>query len=1607
MKTHKRFLTTALAALATLTTVALLTCRNPLLSVGLGDKVDILPPGISIVSSDGVQNGAYVHGTVTVRGTSTDDVSVQSVSWSFTDGQSGLSSTPAFATLDETGMNWSFVLNTAQGGALYADGDKDFVLIVTDQSGKSPDAPTSMLLIFDNTPPSTTFVNPPNGATVYNSITLRGASSDNTSLIKVQVRIGNPTTPGDPDSGFADIVGSKYDWVRTFFANDYANATQSTLNPDGTWTLPVFCRVYDNAGNVSTNEPASGPLYPAALVAAYGGAVSFDPTKVPAYSLVVDLDRDKPTATIQTPRDGANVAGTVVVSGTCFDENPGMKKVEIRIQALEDDGDPIGDYVTPLGAAEAAPGWIETTLSGGSYWQASLNGNEKLYNVTAIGGAYPGMGVHNGRMRIEIKPTDLNNKEGNVQTVTIRLDRTIPRLENPKIEVNGVDKDAWDYLYVRDAIVFKARASDDQSVTSIKVSLDGGSSYGPELIGSDAVPDGPTAYTITKVIDTRTDSQIPAGTRSDGCGLLTMVVKVQDNATPAPYVNTWLVTLNLDNKFPTVSYTGLANGHDPMLLSGNKVFSSQVMGSSADSGTVSGIDKAEVYLIKGLYALNLSGGVDALHAPATFGDPGVSAPYTTDSACKVTIDGTYADRALQRFGASADWWALLNTMALPDGPLEIHYVAIDKAGNSTHGSTAGYIVNNAPLIDSITLGTDVNGDGSIGDVASGESKIFSSGYAATGFTVRNGKLQITVAASRGNGTKRYSMKYAGTEKNTDPANPSVTITDFAGMPDGAVNGSAFDVLVYDSTVSNDAVDTNELKALATLGMTFDNVDGASPTVSVAPFGKRYGSSDDDSAKSLATVGSYNDNIVMNASVRAGHVEYQGQSLLDGSDADISGQVILRGKAADNQRIKSITVQIPGYDPPDPDGAGPLSDPGGAGAEFEIAAWSGGALASNYSGALNATNTWSLSLEAPYLTELHGHALNWAFSWNSASIANYAQTNVTATFRISDHASPSNTGLDPVTVDVVPYIAALKTTQTANGGIKANNIRSSLGKYSIKTGAIADFITVEGFNLNPIANGVRVSSAAYPSGLNGTTLVGNSLTVNAVSADRTTVTVSNATGASGYLTVVSGTAGAPIPSGNNGNNDDSYVDLNGDATAQLAEQYNREPDEVYARNRLLTDDRYIDFFTVTNTGFTSSYFPNMLMSGDTPIWGYIQGGAANDLQVRRGTNSGSNIGLIRILSADQLAMAQDGDGFYHMVSVNNFNGGRMVYVYNIFETTPGYAPNGGAIRPYWNGYTGQMAESSGNNAIELDSVNYVVLSLGRYNGIQMVVKGNSNTAGQYSRVYLGYYDQNTGELLFRNFRVGLGAVGNNLYNTGRSNQADTTVTSGDAARKLVSSSASQYFAMGVTDQNRVVFVYYDQAAGRLKVTYSTAAIDLVNPTDAVTFSSPVDIPVDYVGWYVSLAIESDGNAGTPDPIHITAYDTSDGDLRYVHMTSYADASPQVVRVDANNSVGIYTSIKVRGGKPWIAYYNNSENGTRDSIKLARYLGSMTTIANGAGADGFATGEWEYLTVPVTTPPQGGLTKFLKVNLDFNTSGDPILGYAASSIEHSRHLPEVTP
>ena len=142
---------------------------------------------------------------------------------------------------------------------------------------------------------------------------------------------------------------------------------------------------------------------------------------------------------------------------------------------------------------------------------------------------------------------------------------------------------------------------------------------------------------------------------------------------------------------------------------------------------------------------------------------------------------------------------------------------------------------------------------------------------------------------------------------------------------------------------------------------------------------------------------------------------------------------------------------------------------------------------------------------------------------------------------------------------------------------------------------------------------------------------------------------------------------------------------------------------------------------------------------------------------------------------------------------------------------------------------------------------------------------------------------------------------------------------------------------------------------------------------------------------------------------------------MYLPSYSGTSMQAITVDQASSAGSWTQIKVKNHIPYIAYYNSTETGGRDGIKLAystnQITGTMTVpfgVDNKPGtslgsngistATGYTTGSWEYMTVPAITPPQGGDPKFQSVCLDFDSSGNPVVGYLGTNLEFGKALGE---
>lgn len=83
-------------------------------------------------------------------------------------------------------------------------------------------------------------------------------------------------------------------------------------------------------------------------------------------------------------------------------------------------------------------------------------------------------------------------------------------------------------------------------------------------------------------------------------------------------------------------------------------------------------------------------------------------------------DGDMMIETVSTSGTRTIWSAAINSNNIPDGPIELHYVAFDKAGNVAHGVVEGAsVANNAPRLAGVTIWSDYNGN-SIGWRNNGE-----------------------------------------------------------------------------------------------------------------------------------------------------------------------------------------------------------------------------------------------------------------------------------------------------------------------------------------------------------------------------------------------------------------------------------------------------------------------------------------------------------------------------------------------------------------------------------------------------------------------------------------------------------------------------------------------------------------------------------------------------------------------------------------------------------------------------------------------------------------------------------------------------------------------
>jgi hypothetical protein len=756
-----------------------LRARDNLGAQGYSVEADFsIDAGAPIVEISSPTQGAYLNSTsFMISGTAASGDTVTDVSVSLDD---GATYSPASSTSGDYDT-WQFSVVGAP---------TDAVSIKAKATAGAKVAYYNLAVVVDIQPPIVSFLSPTKANSVNGPVTVRGTSSDNRQITKVELRLGEPAN--------WIVLSDPYSWDYLFDSAGYANATYATESPPGSniWKLNVYARVTDIAGNIKTTPPSPDPG---------------------SYYFFIDQALDKPRVTVISPPAGTtNVAGPVLISGTALDDD-GLYRVEMQID-VNGNGN-FTDYVDfwsgtvkgpdgdTLDRFESENTWYP--VSGTSLWSQQINGYGEMYQIEA----------GHGDITVRVRAVDTKDGgltagiEGDFSQFSIHLDDTIPRIES----LNLVSGD-----YVKGVFHITGQALDDEQIGTVQISYDGGINY-------QNLPGG--SYTVNSVKDWSLD--ITLDTRPSGLnissGILYLRLKITDNAN---YQSLTPLNLNVDNVYPTNNpsgYTGAASDINSA--------AARVQGTARDAGTVSGVEEIEVYFVRDiagvLYVYNpKTAGAPTPVGSYDFGDGSGAVSYPTGAGSenyKITIndfnefgndaggngDGDGFNESLTLAGSTYNWWAEFNSNVIPDGTLQIHYVIFDNAGNGSHYQTAGFVKNHKPSITSVTVGSDIDQSGTV----EGDEQ-----FTYTGAFKARYRLYVAIDATDNQPIAGYEVIY-------DPPSgpPQVVLSAASGtlnITSGYEEGAG--------TLLCRVTDADGITAETLLLVTIENNDTVAPVITLAP-----------------------------------------------------------------------------------------------------------------------------------------------------------------------------------------------------------------------------------------------------------------------------------------------------------------------------------------------------------------------------------------------------------------------------------------------------------------------------------------------------------------------------------------------------------------------------------------------------------------------------------------------------------------------------------------------------------------------------------------------------------------------------------------------------
>lgn len=452
----------------------------------------------------------------------------------------------------------------------------------------------------------------------------------------------------------------------------------------------------------------------------------------------------------------------------------------------------------------------------------------------------------------------------------------------------------------------------------------------------------------------------------------------------------------------------------------------------------------------------------------------------------VNDDGDGMVESIQQVGSSYNWQASINSLNIPDGPINICVTAIDKAGNITHGKIATRVENKRPRIAKVLLGTDLNGNGkydwnansapvtveggndntndgksygefsyysaltkngakaqSVVDLASKEFKVISGlmilpefvgGNTSLGYILEN----TTDLASLTSATYKTGTVVSMTTKsdiiskvnNLGSVDISTQISDDFGGIELSSPASGFISLTFWDQTEETTQGTDSQWALLKIPVNLMAEEEVTPIPIINPF--YWNSKTDNSVYDID-------------GVLQGHIELEGDLPEDvktslGSEPKVSGKIKIQGTVTDNVRISSINMSA----------AGIFTNV--TLANYKDGLW-------KYTSKPDGVVSFEVVDES---ISQEGHKVKYTLVLDTEKLSSVAADNVNITISAKDWQKNESSDVT-YTVDVVPYVTQIWTQLSESERTYASMYaRTSTGEYVVRSG---EEITIYGWNLN--------------------------------------------------------------------------------------------------------------------------------------------------------------------------------------------------------------------------------------------------------------------------------------------------------------------------------------------------------------------------------------------------------------------------------------------------------------------------------------------------------------------------------------------------------------